>query len=193
MKSKTGNIVKDIVNSEIHYIRELRELCRRGLTSIEFETHYQDLVDPKTAGVQNILERTTRYLCKTEKTKVLSSSSNTQTIAFRKRRRSCGSFTMDDVILYIHEFEHLMGASKLTLPPFTRDRLINTWKELLHCYVETKRLDRLNDYIVVFGIGVSTITNDDWKLFVTVKSRSTSIEDADSRWTILEHNEYLFT
>lgn len=183
----------DILNSEIHYIRELRALYTRELTSIEFDTLYLDVLDPLSADVKSILERTTRYVCKAAKTKVVNVTTNTQTIAYRKKRRPCSSFTVEDVILYIHEFEHLLGSKKLTLPPFTKDRLINTWKELMRCYVETKRYDRLNDYIVTIGLGVSSLTNDDWKIFITAKSKSVELEDSDSRWTILEYNEYLFS
>lgn len=99
---------------------------------------------------------------------------------------------MDDVIFYIYEFEYLMGVSKLIFFLFIRDCLINIWKELFYCYVEIKCLDCFNDYIVVFGIGVFMIINDDWKLFVMVKFRLIFIEDVDFCWIILEYNEYFF-
>lgn len=191
--NKTGDIVTDVTNSEINYIKELKGLCVREYTSIEFDTNYSDVVQPTDTAVLQILERTTRFVCKAHKTRIVNVAENKATLAYRKVRQTRGMFGNGDVELYLHEFEQVMASQKLTLAPFARDRILNTWKELLRCYNETKTIDRLNDYVVTIGIGVSTQSSDDWKLFVTAKSKSVDVDNLEARWTTLEYNEYLFT
>lgn len=191
IKNRSGNVITDVTSNQLHYMTELKNLCQGDVTSIDFNVLYVDDVNPTSSVVTDILEKRERLLSKANKS--FRTDGDKKKIITTYNTQNRGGFTQRDVTLYIAEFDQYVNTLNMTLPPFARDKIQNTWSETLRCYIETKKLDRLNDYIVSLKLlNFGGKDSRDWGIMILARSRPVSV-DASAKWVTMESHAYNFT
>lgn len=153
-------------------------------SGIDFVIIYSDQVDPEKTLVDTIIESKHRFLtCKKIEADKKSISTTQQ---------SRGTFTLDNVMMYLKELEEHFQTINKRLPPFGIDRIVRTWNEAMRCYLELKKEDRSKDYRVVLDVGKTILSSTDWHVRVSCSCKKVTLDSKKNMWLLLEEHKFYF-